>query len=153
MKRILSALAMTALAVLAIVTTKSEPIVPAVYASTGCTDATLTGHYAAIQPAGFTTLHSTTGREVPWQVVGVFTFDGKGSTSINYTAAVDGVVFTAQAAAGTYTVQSDCTGSLSLTTGDAAGYNANIVIRGGGAEVFGISTGAGDTASFDAKKQ
>jgi hypothetical protein len=136
------------LAALAVVTTTSKHTVPAVYASTGCSAATLNGNYAVIQPAGFTS------HELPWQFVGVVTFNGAGTTSVNYTAAVNGAIHTDQSSQdGTYKVNPDCTGSLSFTAGDAAGYAANIVIIGGGAEVFGISTSAGDTATFDAKMQ
>jgi hypothetical protein len=117
--------------------------------------ATLTGNYAAIQPAGFiATGHSVTGTEVPWQVVGIITFDSvAGSASFSYSGAINGKVFTSQTTSGTYTVNPDCTASLSFTSGDGAGYTANMVIIGSGAEIFGVATQTGDTASFDAKKQ
>ena len=114
---------------------------------------TLNSNYSFIQPAGFTTHNSTTGNEVPWQFVGVETFDGKDKTTVSYTAAVDGAISQNQAAAGTYTVNSNCTGSLSFTEGDAAGLTFDIAISGGGAEVFAISTNSGDTATVVEKKQ
>jgi hypothetical protein len=114
----------------------------------------LSGNYGGIQPAGFVTPgHAVKGAEVPWQVVGVISFDGVSNVSFSYTAAVNGAVFTNQASTGTYAVNSDCTGSLSLTSGDAAGYTANMVIIGSGAEILGLATQNGETASFDAKKQ
>jgi hypothetical protein len=51
---------------------------------------------------------------------------------------------------GTYTVNSDCTGTTTDATIDV---HFNIVTVGGGAEVFGIETDEGFTATFDAKKQ
>jgi hypothetical protein len=126
--------------------------VPAVYAASGCSVATLNGNYGFIQPGGFTTHNSATGSEVPWQYVGIEAFDGKGNTNVNYTAAVNGATSTGQSSVGIYNVNSDCTGSLSFITGDAAGLNFNIVIVSGGAEVFAISTNAGDTATTIEKK-
>jgi hypothetical protein len=155
MKRIVSSvLALAALAALVVVTTTSRRDVQPVYAQSGCTDATLIGNYAVIQPAGFTTpKKATTGNEVPWQIVGVITFDGAGNASASYSGSLNGSVFTGQTTSGTYIVNSDCSASLSFTSGDAAGYTANMVIIGGGAEVFGTSTNTGNTASFDAKRQ
>lgn len=85
-------------------------------------------------------------------------FDGNGGTSANYTAAVNGTIFPElgpdNVSAGTYSVNPDCTGSMSFTSGPAAPADFNIVmIVGGGAEVFGISTDNGDTGTFDEKKQ
>ena len=127
---------------------------PVVHAQSGCTNDNLTGNYAFIQPSGFIAPgHSVTGAEVPWQAIGVLTFDGTGNFSANYTAVVNGAVFTSQPASGPYTINSDCTGSLTFMSGPAAGYAANLVLVGGGTEIFGIATGRGDTAAWDAKKQ
>ena len=130
----------------------SKHSIPSAYASTGCSVATLSGHYAFIQPAGLTARNST-GNEVPWQYVGIETSDGAGNTTVSYTAAVNGDIFTSQSAAGTYNVNSDCSGSLLFNSGNAAGLSANFVIASGGTEVFGLVTNSGDTASFVEKKQ
>lgn len=53
---------------------------------------------------------------------------------------------------GTYTVNPDCTGSLSVTTGPATGLTFNTVVIGGGAEIFAINTATGFTSRVDAKK-
>lgn len=156
MKRITIIRVLPALAVmiaLAAATTISRHAVPAVYAASGCSTATLNGSYVFIQPAGFTTRNSAVGSEVPWQFVGLETFDGKGNTTVNYTSAIEGAISQNQASTGTYTVKPDCTGSLSFTEGDAAGLTANIAISGAGADVFAISTNPGDTASVIEKKQ
>lgn len=154
MKRIANVLALAVLAAIVVVTTDSRQTVRIAYAQSGCSDATLTGNYGFIQPAGFIARgNSLKGREVPWQLVGLLTFDGDGNVSASYSGAINGSVFTSQTTSGTYTVNSDCTAALSFNSGDAAGYTANMVMIGAGAETFGIATGAGDTASFDAKKQ
>ena len=157
MKRITIIRALVALGVvlaLATVTATSKHAERAVYAAGGCSNAILNGNYAVIQSAGFTTHNSTTGNEVPWQFAGFAFFDGKGTVTADYTAAVNGAIFPNQTPTGSYTLSTDssgnCTGTLSLPPVD---YTANIYVVGGGAEVFGISTNAGDTATFDAKKQ
>ena len=150
--------ALVVLAALAVVTTTSKKTVPAAYASTGCSDATLNGKYAVIQPAGFTAPGNGTATPVPWQFVGVTDFKGDGTLSAEWTAAVNGAISGGppnplQTSSGNYTVNSDCAGSLTLTGPNAAGSTANLVVIGGGAEIFGIWTNTGNTATFDAKKQ
>ncbi len=83
----------------------------------------------------------------------MLTFDGAGNISTSFTVAFRGMISTGQSSTGTYTVNSDCTGSISFTTGDAAGLIFNMVIIGGGTKVFGINTFPSFTETFDAKKQ
>jgi hypothetical protein len=147
MKRILSAsLTFTAAAVLVALTG-----VTAVHAQ--CTNATLTGNYGVIW-SGFTAPgKAQKGNEVPWAGAGVVTFDGAGNFSTSYSGAVNGSVFTGSTAEGTYVVNSDCTGSLAFTSGAGAGFTANSVIIGGGAEVFAACTNPGSTLALDLKRQ
>jgi hypothetical protein len=154
MKRIVnSLLALAVLAVLVIATTTSNHTVRPVYAQSGCTDATLAGNYA-FNGSGFTTPHKEkTGTEVPAAAAGVFTFDGAGNVSTVFTVSVNGGIEVGDTSSGTYTVNSDCTGTLSLTTGAVAGYDINFVMIGGGPEVFGVSTTPGVTQTLDLKKQ
>ena len=154
MKRIVSALlALVVLAALVILATTSKHTVSAVYASSGCSNATLTGNYA-FNYTGFTTPHSpVTGNEDPIAVVGVFALDGNGNASISSTLAFLGAIHPNQTGSGTYTVNSDCTGSMSFTTGDVAGVTLNTVVIGGGTEIFGIDTRPSFTTTFHAKKQ
>ena len=155
MKRIVGGLLVVAVsAALLVLYPTSRHGVPVVHAQSGCGVGTLTGNYGFIQPAGFThTKPNGKGADVPWQFEGLSTFDGAGNASATYAGAINGQVFTNQTTAGTYTVNSDCTGSLAWTSGDAAGYTANFVIVDGGTEVFAVSTGSGDTASVILKKQ
>jgi hypothetical protein len=137
MKRIFSVL--FALAV--VVTTTST-----VYAQ--CSNATLTGNYPIIYSGSTTPGHSVTEKNT-LAAVGVETFDGAGGLSVTYTLVANGQPGSHDDT-GTYTVNSDCTGTTTNTT---LGLHFNIVTVGGGAEVFGIQTDEGFTATFDAKKQ
>lgn len=157
MKRIVSSLMVLAvLAALVIATTTSKHTVPMVYAQTGCTDATLTGNYA-FNFSGFGTrpADQPKGNEVPLAAVGVLTFDGAGNHATSFTSVQNGAISTGNTASGIYSVNSDCTGSITWTGGPFAGVTFNIAISGGGPEIFGIDTDptAGVTATFDAKKQ
>ena len=141
MKRIVSALlALAVFAALVIVTTTiTKHGVRAVYAQSGCSLATLSGRYA-FSASGFTPKGSM-GNLLPAAAVGVFTFDGAGNLSTTYTDVSPGkptYIPLEGTGSGTYTVNSDCTGSASCTTGDCAGITWNTVIISGGAEVFGI---------------
>jgi hypothetical protein len=152
MKRIV--IALLALAVLAapvLVTTTSKHAVRAVYAQDGCSVATLNGGYAFSQP-GWAPLAGQQGNQLPFFNVGVVAFGGTGTLSVSFTSVTRGVVST-ETDAGTYTVNPDCTGSISITTGPGAGVAFNTVIIGRGAELFGINTTAGFTSRLDAKKQ
>lgn len=151
MKQIVSALlALAVLAALVLVTTTSKHAVRAVYAQGGCSVATLNGNYAFSQEVWAPLAGQ--GNQLPSFNVGVFAFGGTGTFSVSFTDVFHGVVST-ETDAGTYTVNPDCTGSFSITTGPAAGVTFNMVIIGRGAELFGINTTAGFTSSFDAKKQ
>lgn len=158
MKRILSPLLTLAFlgSILAVATT-SERTVRAVYAGGGCSVANLSGNYAFNQ-SGFEA-KNTMGAPLPFANVGVSTFNGAGNVSAVFTdmspGKPDGYGTPLQGAtgSGTYTVNSDCTGSISVTSGDAAGITFNIVIIGGGTEVFGINTTPFIIATADMKRQ
>jgi hypothetical protein len=153
--RIVSALlALAVLAALVILASTSKHGVRAVYASSGCTDSTLTGNYGFMWQ-GFDVLQHGTGAQLPWASAGVLTFDGLGDVSAtSVTGSIGGVIYQDQpATSGTYTVTSGCTGSMSDTSGPGAGETLNMVIVGGGTEVFLISTTPTQTFVADAKKQ
>jgi hypothetical protein len=154
MKRILSLfLALAVSATLVLVATTSKASDKAVHDRGVCSDATLTGSYAA-KGTGFLPLGSDVkDREVPIAAVGVDIFDGAGSVSTGYTLAVGGVSTPGLTGTGTYTVNPDCTGSMSFTTGDAAGITSNLVIISNGTEFFEIFTSPASTVTGDAKKQ
>jgi hypothetical protein len=123
-----------------------------VQAQSGCSNATLSGNYAFLAP-GFFIPHGNA-NEVPFAAEGVVAFDGIGSVSSSGDTAVGGgVISTQQSGTGTYTVKSDCTGSISFTAGNAAGLNLNLAIIGGGSELFAIYATPSFTVTFDGKKQ
>ncbi len=147
MKRILSTLlALAVLAALLVITTTFA------HALSPCSLATLNGNYAVNVPGFISPGQSVRGAEVPLAAVGVYTFDGFGNWSNNYTLAINGEISAGRISSGTYTVNSNCTGSITSTAGDFIP-NFNIVIIGGGTEIFGIETTPGFTGTLVAKRQ
>ena len=133
--------------VLAVVVTTTSPV----YAQ--CSNATLTGSYGFKQQ-GFGLRNSKPaklGNMIPFATVGVMTFDGAGNASFTLTQVYNssgGDFF--EAIPGTYTVNSDCTGTIAI---EDFGLHFYMVTVGGGAELFAIQTETGTTNIVDAKKQ
>jgi hypothetical protein len=156
MKRTISALLATAgLSALVMLAPRAKQHItslPVVHAQGGCSDATLSGNYAFVYTGFGTRGHTSKGpTNTPGAVVGVLTLDGAGNSSASYTAVFNGSASTTSTPdIGTYSVNSDCTGTTTDTT---AGIHFNFAIAGGGAEIFAIQTDQGNTATFDAKKQ
>lgn len=95
-----------------------------------CTNATLKGAYgffvsATILPAG-----------TPRSVLGVLTFDGKGTFTATLTFNTDGVI-SYPTDTGPYKVNADCTGTL-VTNGGTG--TVDIVIVDGGKEFYQLRT-------------
>jgi len=151
MKRVFSSFfALAVSATLVFVATSSNHGVTAVHAQGGCSVATLTGNYGIVLTGAGAPGHSVKGKNTfPYAAVGVITFDGTGNFSQTYTIVFNGVA-SAASDVGTYTVNSDCSGTLTDTT---INIHANLSIVGGGSEVFGIITDRGFTDTFDVKKQ
>jgi hypothetical protein len=122
-------------------------LVPAANAAQGCTAATLTGSYAFT----FSGFFQNQGRNSPISGIGSGTLDGKGNVSATVTASFDGNLSTFPYTA-TYTVNPDCTGSVTATPGSGLA-NFSIVIVRGGAEVLGAEIDPGNTWTIDFKKQ
>lgn len=153
MKAIVAGLSVVAVSMFVILFSATNHDVPVVHAGRVCTDAALIGTYA-VKWSGFTNPDGNVpGHQAPWAGAGTVRFDGEGNVSSNYDTSVNGQVFTAQTTAGTYTVNSDCTASLSFTSGGAAGFTASMVLIDDAREVFGVDVSTGDTLSFDLKKQ
>ena len=149
MKRVIGISLTLTVAAALLVLCPQKRIVPVAYAQSGCSVATLTGNYGFNNPGFVTANHSVKGAEVPFASMGVAAFDGAGNVSGTYTLALKGEISSGNTFTGTYTVNSDCTGSTTVT-GAPSG---NLVILGGGAEVFRIETTPGFTGTLDAKKQ
>ena len=149
MKRIV--ISFLALATLVFVVISWKHNLTLVHAQNGCSVATLNGNYG-VSWQGFDILRAGT-RSVPWAGVGVETFDGAGNVTTSFTQALNGKITAGLTGAGTYTVNPDCTGSVSFTSGAAAAETANFVIIGGGTEALAVLTLSSQTVMVDAKKQ
>jgi hypothetical protein len=93
-----------------------------------CSQATLNGAYMSEQRGTLIGL--------PYTQVNRIVSDGNGSITGSGTAVLDGVVSTVAITA-TYTVNSDCTGTL---TSVPAGLSQNFVVKDDGSQVFFIVT-------------
>jgi hypothetical protein len=124
--------------------------VPVVHAQSGCTYATLNGNYA-FTISGWATPPPkvlTEGKSsIPIAIVGVASFDGAGNWSTSFTYSHNGDISSGIAVPGTYTVNSNCTGTLT-----GAG-EFSLVILNGGAETIGVQTDKDTTSTLIATKQ
>ena len=149
MKRITSILVLAALATLVALAPVSGHLVPAVHASSGCTVANLNGTYA-FSFNGFANVGKVGHvKTVPTDDVGVATFDGAGNVSASYTDSTNGHISKGNQDVGTYTVNSDCTGSIIDTT---TGGRWDVAILGNGVELYLIGTNKGITQTGVVKK-
>jgi hypothetical protein len=86
--------------------------------------------------------------------VGTITFDGTGGVSQATTVSLNGTILPNRMSSGTYVVNAECTGSLSLTLPPPAGVsNSNFVIVDHGKELRLINAGAGRVLTGNAKRQ
>ena len=141
MKRLISPMivivAFASMLILFAVPKRVLPIVQADDANEACTLTTLNGPY------GFVITGTIVGFG-PLAIVGVATFDGAGNVSTDQTANANGNVFP-EHETGTYTVNSNCTGSSTV-----GGHTANFVILARGSEwqLLGTEHGIVITGSF-----
>jgi uncharacterized protein (TIGR03437 family) len=124
----------------------AAPFVACAQTSGTCTSATLKGTYSI----------SLTGRAVSsalvfgkdYQAVGTITFDGVSAVSASLVSNTNAASGVAQTLAGTYTIPSNCIGTLNFTTGDTASYTLIPYNNGNNYEITGEDatyelTGAG----------
>jgi len=117
-----------ALAALAVAATLSLVAASDALASGGCSNKTLSGNYGA------TIIGNVSG--LPLAELDLVSADGKGnftsgSGTLSFNGSISTFTFT-----GTYTINSDCSGSASLSTG----VTQNLVIKADGSEVMFIGT-------------
>jgi hypothetical protein len=62
---------------------------------------------------------------------GVFTFEGNGKVTGVESGSLDGAIFTGQSASGTYTVASNCTGTMAITVENQTEHSSFVVTNGG----------------------
>jgi hypothetical protein len=106
------------------------------YASAACSNATLVGNY------GFT----ITGVDATGSLaasVGQFTADGKGNFTGIFTNSTAGVINTNVALTGTYSVNTNCTGTTTLTPSGGAATSFSLVVVSTGAQFEIVETKAG----------
>lgn len=89
---------------------------------------------------------------MPFTRVGRETLDGKGYTSGSATNSVNGVV-SPSTFIGTYTVNADCTGTLTVNDSSFGPTHYNIVIVGSPRGIMAICTDSGANITLDLKKQ
>jgi hypothetical protein len=137
MKRALPAimLVVTSMLVLRGVTPGEAETVPPMHAQPPCTDASLRGSYGYSFDGTVMGIGPTAGS-------GVITFDGEGNLSGADTLSLNGTIIP-RTLTGTYTVQANCTGSVTLevSTGDI--FHLAFVIVDSRRELRFIQTDAG----------
>ena len=156
MKRIVSLLLLLAVSTTLLFLVRNwKQGVPIVHAQS-CSVTSLTGDYGFTQ-TGFETKNTMGGNQLPFTQVGLSKYDGAGNFSVTFTDQSPGkptpYIPAQGASSGTYTVNSDCTGVATITSGDGVGISVNFVLIGDGAEVFGINTTPFVVGTLDLKKQ
>lgn len=131
----LTAIVAVTLLVLLTASQRSMPRVHADDSDEGCSVATLKGPYGLVFTGEI--LHLG-----PIAAVGLANFDGAGHFSLDQTANINGNIVP-EHEVGTYSVNSDCTGSSLI-----AGHPANFVITDGGRQQEVIPTGPGVVATI-----
>jgi hypothetical protein len=89
---------------------------------------------------------------VPVAEAGVAIFDGRGGLSASSTFSFGGNVFPVSAPTSSYTVNPDCTGSLTFNTDVASPVGRNLVIGRDGHEIEFINTNSGHVIAGTMKK-
>jgi len=116
----------------------------------GCSAATLKGTYALTFSGFFTTgpVPAAINAFIPVAGGGLVTFDGNGNLSASETVSLGGLI-TPVNIPGTYTVNSDCTGTF-ITTPNA---HLNLVILRNGREIQAVNTVPGNVILDNFVKQ
>jgi hypothetical protein len=111
-----------------------------------CTAAMLKGNYGFT----FSGFFQNQGANLPISGVGIGIFDGQGNASATVIASFNGApsIFPWT---GAYSVNPDCTGSLTATPGKGL-ISFSIVVVRGGAEILGEASDPGNTWTIDLKK-
>jgi len=113
-----------------------------------CSNATLDGSFGF---AGTGTIFNPSASL--FAQVGRQTFDGNGNTGATATTSINGASFPVTIK-GTYAVNPDCTGSLTLNVSPVdITVHANFVIASDGAEFQAIVTDSGSVVTYVAKKE
>jgi len=149
MKRLLSAFAALAVsAALLVALSESKRARLTVHAHDGCSNATLMGNYGL----SFSGFQQQNNKSLPFYGAGIANFDGAGSMSAVFGDSINGIGSTGNTYTATYTVNSDC--SISLTATPASGGDNFVgAIVGNGAEILTTDITASDTLNLNLKRQ
>jgi hypothetical protein len=96
-----------------------------------------TGSFVAVGPAAF---------------IGQFKLDGAGNIAGNESGSVNGTILNGVPLSGTYTVNSTCTGSATVTPQGQNAVNLNLVVVGGGSKVLALETDPNSIVSGSLEK-
>ena len=116
-----------------------------------CTNSTLVGPYGYLLQGSLI----EQGSPAPYADVGSWSADGKGNLSGSGAESVAGQIYQGTGITGTYIVNTDCTGSASLTYGGQVNttFHVNLVVLSNGQEIRLIQTDSSFIVSGGARQQ
>ena len=129
-------------------TTKSAPAES--QRQSHCTNETLAGRYA-VRSGGFVRFGGPTAPMVPFATVSLLTMDGAGGLSNQITRSINGNI-SSEVAPGTYTVNADCTGTMTIGTLTFDLVVADLRGAAQGREFYFIATTPGGVVTATAKR-
>lgn len=116
-----------------------------------CTNASLQGSFGYLIVGSLVSASPVTGAFVE---VGKQIFDGSGNTTATATGSINGSTLPPLTLGGTYTVNPDCTGTMTLYVSPVGiTSHASFVITDGGKEFQAIITNPGNSVSVTGRKQ
>ena len=121
-----------------------------VHAQTGCGLASLSGTYG-FNFAGV--YFDSSGNTVYDSSAGLWTLDGQGNVTGKETDSFDGQIFRADTYTGTYTVNSDCTGSLTTNSQAVGPANYDFTLTNGHNQILLVENDSGTNITGQATKQ
>jgi len=114
-----------------------------------CATATLSGSYGYLLQGDLV----SQGSLEPYADMGILTTDGKGNLTGTGTESLAGQIYSATTISGSYIVNSDCTGSASLTYSTGATFHYNVVVQNNGHDLKFLQNDNGSIVSGSARLQ
>jgi len=123
-----------------------------VFAQAGCTASNITGSYG-FSAVGSGAVHpSTPGPSFTVAIAGTYTFNADGTVNRSFTISEAGLIISAQDS-GTYTVNSDCSGTAIFPNTPLGSETINLTIVGGGSAIHWINATQGVALAGRMEKQ
>jgi hypothetical protein len=110
-----------------------------------CTDAGVKGTFGVLASGNFTGVGNVA-------FSGQITLDGAGNLSGTDSGSIAGQIFTDASVSGTYSVNSNCTGSATLQVTGEAAQHVNFVVFNGGQNLYLIETDSNTTVSGEGQQ-